>query len=1127
MMRSKCLSMYVAAGALSLSATAATLLFNVSDAKACDGTPPAPQCGVALGCILAVGDSHAANESEAVSADVQAAMNLVITGNDPRCPSQSGALSVDLSAECKNADGSANEAGGSGSTTATLANGVNEVSIPLSFAAGTPRLCDVSGTANVTLSSGQAATAVCAQQCVALVNPDPSDASEPAIDLRLKDPSWVDRTPAGAPAVVTYLIENKSTVATFDGQFTVTSKNAISEVTDPGEAPEPMPDPSDVCPTTPPGPPATPAVCEAADADVCGCDGNIYPSSCHASNAGQAVYSTDPAALFCNPKATADLFYVSSQDPAVDNFPFAIVEPGDDLCLSQGDNPIISIPDAQMTGLTILPGKTAEVVVVVRSESQCATCSTNKVDVKVVGQFDDGRSAQSCGGAATVVDAQAKADLSVATCPDTPTIPPVCPDNDPCCNADPAQCMPIDPTCDPSVDVCPGECDPVNEDCCDPATESCGPPPAGCDPATQDCCDPAVEKCDNECDPVTQDCCPAGQDCGGGCDPATQHCDLVPDCAMPNNPLCSTDTPSCDQAIDKDCDGVPNDEDPDDESDDADNDTIPDSIEIQTGSDPSNPDADNDNVTDDVELAYGTDPNNNDSDSDGVTDDVEIAQGTLPLTADTDGDGLLDGEDDAPFNPDVDGDGVWDGQDDDLTTPRGPDRDNDGITDATEIHIYNSNPDSSDSDGDGLEDGFEVSVSLPENPYLTHPNKIDTDDDGLADNVEINDVLSNPMLGDTDHDGLLDGDEVNVHDTNPNLADTDAAGARDGDEVANNYDPKDASDDELLLASRLSGAALVIQSVDPLKSVKLVKRATQLEAIDVRRKYARLERHNFTTGRIHETFEVTAASMPAGGETFTLSVDFRTVMDRAESSYSISKTTLGLKSTTISDAAKASGSIEVAAQPNVIFDLSYTGSVWAVDVAAGQTKRLELREPTFVANADNSFSISFEVVAPQFETNTLYFMSDVNAAETDDFETSCMDGTDDDNDGAIDCSDPDCASECVPGGAEICGNGVDDNNDGLTDCADATSCGAACGVAEVCNDFTDNDLDGLTDCADINDCASAPECGGAGNNQDPGVSEQPTGGCACSTSGKSSLPWASFALLGLGLLGLRRRRKKA
>lgn len=59
-----------------------------------------------------------------------------------------------------------------------------------------------------------------------------------------------------------------------------------------------------------------------------------------------------------------------------------------------------------------------------------------------------------------------------------------------------------------------------------------------------------------------------------------------------------------------------------------------------------------------------------------------------------------------------------------------------------------------DSDGDGLSDADELQV------YQTNPNLADTDGDGLNDGAEVNTHLTNPKLGDSDGDGFFDGYEV-------------------------------------------------------------------------------------------------------------------------------------------------------------------------------------------------------------------------------------------------------------------------------------------------------------------------------------------------------------------------------
>ncbi len=95
-------------------------------------------------------------------------------------------------------------------------------------------------------------------------------------------------------------------------------------------------------------------------------------------------------------------------------------------------------------------------------------------------------------------------------------------------------------------------------------------------------------------------------------------------------------------------------------------------------------------------------------------------------------------------------------------------------------------------------------------------------------------------------------------------------------------------------------------------------------------------------------------------------------------------------------------------------------------------------------------------------------------------ETNCSDGIDNDNDGATDCDDSDCASDpaCSTPDPEICDDGVDNDGDGATDCDDSDCADdPACSTPdpEICDDGVDNDGDGATDCDD-SDCADDPAC---------------------------------------------------
>jgi len=109
----------------------------------------------------------------------------------------------------------------------------------------------------------------------------------------------------------------------------------------------------------------------------------------------------------------------------------------------------------------------------------------------------------------------------------------------------------------------------------------------------------------------------------------------------------------------------------------------------------------------------------------------------------------------------------------------GEDNDCDGLIDTAD-------PDCLDSDGDGLTDAYEINISE------TNPNNIDSDGDGLVDG---NDgvVLVEPDADDVDAngDGFVDGEQTTG--TDPNNADTDGDLLNDGLEVANDADPLDAN----------------------------------------------------------------------------------------------------------------------------------------------------------------------------------------------------------------------------------------------------------------------------------------------------------------------------------------------
>lgn len=96
--------------------------------------------------------------------------------------------------------------------------------------------------------------------------------------------------------------------------------------------------------------------------------------------------------------------------------------------------------------------------------------------------------------------------------------------------------------------------------------------------------------------------------------------------------------------------------------------------------------------------------------------------------------------------------------------PKGPDSDNDGITDAMEAS-FRTNPQSSDTDKDGVSDADEVKgMSNPRDPRSkpgTPAPGADTDQDGVPESLESLYGL-NPANSDTDGDGFSDGEEISA-----------------------------------------------------------------------------------------------------------------------------------------------------------------------------------------------------------------------------------------------------------------------------------------------------------------------------------------------------------------------------
>ena len=165
-----------------------------------------------------------------------------------------------------------------------------------------------------------------------------------------------------------------------------------------------------------------------------------------------------------------------------------------------------------------------------------------------------------------------------------------------------------------------------------------------------------------------------------------------------------------------------------------------------------------------------------DSDKDGLSDANELTlYNTDPLDQDTDGDGINDYTEIKILK----------------TNPLLADTDGDGLNDGQEVSIYQTDPLDDDSDDDGLNDYDEVTV------HGTDPFNADTDDDQLSDYEEVTSLKTDPLKADTDDDGLNDNYELLTSLTDPNASDTDKDGLSDGSELStHNTNPLDPDSDD-------------------------------------------------------------------------------------------------------------------------------------------------------------------------------------------------------------------------------------------------------------------------------------------------------------------------------------------
>jgi hypothetical protein len=555
---------------------------------------------------------------------------------------------------------------------------------------------------------------------------------------------------------------------------------------------------------------------------------------------------------------------------------------------------------------------------------------------------------------------------------------------------------------------------------------------------------------------------------------------------------------------------------------DTDRDGLDDQAEIMMGTNPNRADTDGDGLIDGREVAVGSSPTNQDTDGDTLSDWAEVniidGAGTDPTVADTDEDGKSDGREarDPDLDPlerepgigganlqeDADGDGLLD--DDERPNSgnvQNPDTDGDGLNDGFEVYVSGTQVGTADSDGDGLSDGDEVLI------HFSNPNEVDSDGDGINDDVEVGQHMSSPTRADTDRDGLEDVMEVEMYMTNPADADSDDGGATDGREVELDLDPNDPMDDDGVLNPQRGMVYLTAETGEARPIVMLRESAPDIEVADVYR--AGLAAGGFQ-GRIKEIWRLSA---PEAARNTTVRITGRldyAVLNSAEGDpLTITELEMGVKPVDRSDDAPldlsntfvGEGKIRLSATPAVDVLAMHQVGVWVTGGAVVGETRGTVENPEYRVDG-TEVHFTFDVVLPDLDFSRIQITHDFRALQRPAFETECRDGVDGDNDGMVDCDDPDCTMDpfCQPpesdGGAAVADGGGDAGGAG------------------------DNDAGA----ADTGSAGGAGGTGGANGGEPAATGGSSSSGCGCDVGGGEGPSPMSVVFLCALLLGLRRGR---
>jgi MYXO-CTERM domain-containing protein len=252
---------------------------------------------------------------------------------------------------------------------------------------------------------------------------------------------------------------------------------------------------------------------------------------------------------------------------------------------------------------------------------------------------------------------------------------------------------------------------------------------------------------------------------------------------------------------------------------------------------------------------------------------------------------------------------------------------------------------------------------------------------------------------------LSDGAEINLYKTDPKKRDTDGGGLEDGKEVTYGLNPINAADDDSLM-NTTGGLVLVGGQTDGPSAVFYKQKTTISSSIDAATVTERsLDRY---LGRIYDTLVLTSS---AGGQTLSLNSKFGLGVIDPNSQTEIHELQIGRKNIPDPSTPKYEfdgvGTIELTTSPYTIFEFMIQVGAWTRSEESGETESLELDNPEFTATS-TTFDVDFEIKLPSTAGRLVHIAYDIRGVERYAEENTCDDGTDNDNDKAIDCEDPDC-----------------------------------------------------------------------------------------------------------------------